>query len=383
MKEMDEYITKDGKNLRLGYTTGSCAAAASKAAALMLLTGGRKESISIITPSGKELILQVKEIQRGQGSVSCAIEKDGGDDPDITTGTLIFSEVKFNDSGHIEIQGGQGVGRITKPGLDQPVGEAAINSVPRKMIIENIEEVCSLAGYEGGLSVTISVPDGEELAKKTFNPKLGIMGGISIIGTTGIVEPMSEQALIDTFNIELKQKKAEGMDYALITPGNYGIDFIREGLNIDPGKAVRISNYLGEGVDACKRIGFKGFLLVGHIGKLVKLGGNIWNTHSKYGDHRMEILRDCSLAVGMDKSKADKLMDCATTDDALAVLKGEGFREKVLEELAKRIEENVSRRINNTGAAESEFKFGVIVFSRVEGLLLKTGGVDELLKEIK
>ena len=207
---------RDGKKLRLGYTTGSCAAAAAKAAAWMLLRGGKKETIRLLTPKGIELTLAVEDIHSSPDCVRCAIRKDSGDDPDITRDTLIYAEVRKTEDAGIVIDGGQGVGRVIKPGLDQPVGAAAINSVPRRMIRENVEEVCGLLGYTGGLRVVISVPEGEALAKKTFNPRLGIEGGISILGTTGIVEPMSEQALVDTIHVELRQRRESGADYVLL-----------------------------------------------------------------------------------------------------------------------------------------------------------------------
>ncbi|MBR0105071.1 MAG: cobalt-precorrin-5B (C(1))-methyltransferase [Firmicutes bacterium] len=206
--------------MKLGYTTGSCAAAAAKAACWMLLSGQRKEKIKLQTPKGIELDLNVSNITVNETSVSCSIQKDSGDDPDITKGAHIFAEVGFSDEEGIEILGGKGIGTVTKRGLDQPVGSAAINSVPRRMIRENVEEICCIMDYRGGLKVTISAPDGEELAKKTFNPRLGIVGGISILGTTGIVEPMSEQALIDTIRIELNQKRKYCAKYALLSPGN-------------------------------------------------------------------------------------------------------------------------------------------------------------------
>lgn len=215
---MKEFIIRDGKKLRLGYTTGSCAAAAAKAAAWMLLSGSKKESIRLLTPKGMELALAVEDIYLSPDCVRCAIRKDSGDDPDITRDTLIYAEVRKTETVGIVIDGGQGVGRVTKPGLDQPVGAAAINSVPRRMIQETVEEVCGLLGYTGGLYVVISAPDGETLAKKTFNPRLGIEGGISILGTTGIVEPMSEQALVDTIHVELRQRRAGGADYVLLGP---------------------------------------------------------------------------------------------------------------------------------------------------------------------
>ena len=373
---MEEYIVKDGKKLRLGYTTGSCAAAAAKAATYMLLTGALKERISLATPQGKILDLDVLEIETRKDSVSCAIKKDGGDDPDVTSGSLIFAEVKYVETPGITIIGGRGVGRVTKPGLDQPVGEAAINSVPRKMIRESVEEIKELSDYEGGLTVTISVPGGEELAKKTFNPKLGIEGGISIIGTTGIVEPMSEQALIETIKIELRQKRMEGDEYVLLVPGNYGVDFVRDELALDVERIIRTSNFIGDSIDTARELGFKGILLVGHIGKLVKLAGGVWNTHSKYGDARMEILSSFAKDCGAPNDVIESVMECVTTDEALRVLDEEGYKEAVLAEWAKTVE---AKAIEKAGETE----IGIITFSRATGLLAKTSKADELLKILR
>lgn len=374
---MDDYIVKDGKSLRLGYTTGSCAAAAAKAATYMLLTGAIKERVSIITPGGKELNLDVLQTDVRKNSVSCAIMKDGGDDPDVTTGSLVFAEVKYSDEPGVRIDGGRGVGRVTKPGLDQPVGEAAINSVPRKMIRENVEEMMELSDYEGGLSVIISVPGGEELAKKTFNPKLGIEGGISIIGTTGIVEPMSEQALIATIEIELRQKKAEGAEYALLTPGNYGVDFIKEELKLDTSKIVRISNYIGDSIAFCREQGYKGVLLVGHIGKLVKLAADVWNTHSKYGDARMETLSSFAVRCGASENVTGEIMEAATTDEALKILEREGLKDAVLKAWADKVEMLAEQR------AGENMETGIITFSRVTGFLAETSKASELLEILR
>ncbi|MCR4696527.1 MAG: cobalt-precorrin-5B (C(1))-methyltransferase CbiD, partial [Lachnospiraceae bacterium] len=187
--------------MRNGFTTGSCAAAASKAAMYMLITGKDKKSISIDTPKGIAYTTDILDIQRTEDSVTCAVKKDSGDDPDITNGMLVYSTVSFigkEKKSRVSIDGGEGVGRVTKPGLDQTVGEAAINSVPRQMIEKEVKEVCDLFDIEEDVKVIISVPGGKEIALKTFNPKLGIEGGISIIGTSGIVEPMSTKALLDT-----------------------------------------------------------------------------------------------------------------------------------------------------------------------------------------
>ena len=374
---MEQYIEKDGKRLRLGYTTGSCAAAAAKAAAWMLLTGKPKEKISIQTPKGIPLILEVKEISIEGSRVSCAIEKDSGDDPDVTKGMLIFASVSYVEKLGISIDGGQGIGRVTKPGLDQPVGAAAINSVPRRMIRENVEEVCRLADYSGGISVVISAPGGEEIAQKTFNPRLGIVGGISILGTTGIVEPMSDKALVDTIRAELNQRKALGAEYVLLTPGNYGYDFIRDSLHIDPEKAVMTSNFIGDALDICKGLGFKGVLLVGHIGKLVKLAGGMFNTHSQYGDCRMEIWTAQAALCGIHAKRAAEIMNAAVCDDALRVLSGENILKEIMERLAQRIGYYLRIR------AGSDMETGTAFFSKVYGLLGKTENTDDLIDKIR
>lgn len=379
---MKEYVTVDGKELRLGYTTGSCAAAASKAAAIMLLTGKEVQLIRLLTPKGLELELEVEDIKTEKDAVSCAIRKDSGDDPDVTHGALVYSRVSFTDEPGIHIDGGIGVGRVTKPGLDQPVGNAAINSTPRRMIRENLEEVMEMTSYEGGLEVMISIPKGVELAKKTFNPRLGIEGGISVIGTTGIVEPMSEKALTDTIMVELRQKRELGYEYALLTPGNYGSDFIRDGLGLDPEWAVQTSNFIGDSIDMCVKLGFKGALLIGHIGKLVKIAGNMMNTHSKYGDCRMEILGSAAAAFGVKPETAEYILGCAACDEAVRVLREEGIDRDTLDLVSSRIEHNLDSRAFKACEEGQEFETGAIMFSKEYGLLGETGKAQELLGRI-
>ena len=372
---MEEYIVKDGKKLRLGYTTGSCAAAAAKAAAFMLLTGRRKDTIDLLTPKGIRLHLTVEEIKITSSEVSCAIRKDSGDDPDATRGTLVFACVRKTDAPGVLIDGGAGVGRVTKRGLDQPVGAAAINSVPRRMIEENVREVCVLCGYDGGVSVVISVPEGEALAKKTFNPRLGIVGGISILGTTGIVEPMSEQALVDTIRVELRQRRELGAEYVLLTPGNYGADFIRDSIGIDPRTAVLTSNFIGDALELSRELGFHGALLIGHIGKLVKLAGGMWNTHSKFGDCRMELLAAHAASLGLRSEKVSELLSCVMCDDALRILLEEQLYDAVLARLAGRIEFHLQLKCG-------EMEVGAIVFSKEYGRLCQTSCAQALLQKI-
>ena len=373
---MESYIEKDGKKLRYGYTTGSCAAAAAKAAAWMLLTGQRKKTISLITPKGVPLTLAVEDISMEPNRVSCAIRKDSGDDPDVTNGTLVYAEVTAKEAPGIAIDGGFGVGRVTKKGLDQRVGSAAINSVPRQMIRENLEEILAITDQNCGLSVVISVPEGERLAKQTFNPRLGIVGGISILGTTGIVEPMSEKALVDTIRVELNQRKVGGDEYVLLTPGNYGCDFIRAGLALNAEQAVQSSNFIGETLDICRELGFRGALLVGHIGKLVKLGGGMMNTHSKYGDCRMEILAAHAGVAGLAPEKIGELLQCVACDDALRIIRDAGCFEKTMTGLTERILFHLRHR------AGEDMEVGTILFSKEYGLLAQSENAMELIEKI-
>ncbi len=379
---MEQYIYKNHKKLRYGYTTGSCAAAAAKAAAYMLLTGKETAYVDLMTPKQIPLHLEVLDVIRKQGAVSCAVRKDSGDDPDVTNGVLIYAEVSYmegaaDDNSRIRIDGGGGVGRITKPGLEQPVGTAAINRVPRQMIRENVLEVCTQFGYTGALQVVISIPEGVALAEKTFNPRLGIAGGISVLGTSGIVEPMSEQALIDTIRVEIRQKLAGGTEYLLIVPGNYGIDFLEEyghGLCLED--AVKCSNFVGEALDAAVEFGAKGALLVGHIGKFVKLSGGIMNTHSHNADARMELLTVHAALLGAPVLLLSRIMESVTTDDALRHLKEAGLMEPVMERLMERMEFYVNHRTQN------RLELGVLTFSKVYGILGQTEKVPELAEKI-
>ena len=286
---MNHDIYRGTKKLRCGYTTGSCAAGAAKAAAKMLLTGEQITQISLMTPAGIPLTLDILEPQRTADAVSCAVRKDSGDDPDITNGILIYAAVSKCESG-ITITGGEGVGTVTKPGLDQPVGAAAINSTPRRMIADALSEAAAEYSYPGGFHVTISAPEGALLAQKTFNPRMGIQGGISIIGTSGIVEPMSNAALIETIRTEANMRRAAGQENLLLTVGNYSDTFLQSFRPEFAGRAVMCSNFIGDALDIGVTLGFRRILLIGHIGKLVKLGSGIMNTHSSYADGRMETL---------------------------------------------------------------------------------------------
>ena len=375
--------------MRYGFTTGSCAAAASKAAAYMLLTGKIKNQITIETPKGIPYTAQIKDIKRSETEVSCAVEKDGGDDPDVTTGALIYSTVRFRtvSTGHevknggagekvlsdnnvesvdIRIDGGIGVGRVTKPGLDQPVGNAAINHVPREMIIKEVTEVCELLDYKGGLDIEISVPAGAELTEKTFNPRLGIVGGISILGTSGVVEPMSNQAILDTIKVELNQRKAQGFDYVAVAPGNYGLDFMKSKYGYDLDRSVKCSNFIGQTIDMAADMGFKKMLLTGHIGKLIKVAGGIMNTHSREADCRIELLTAFSVKCKVPMEYVMRLLECLTTEEALSVLKESGKLYEVMDLAMERICFYLDKR------ARGRLQIECIMYSNEFGELAKS-----------
>ena len=325
--------------MRYGFTTGSCAAAAAKAAAYMLLTGKQKSEITIETPKGIPYTAKLLDISRKEREVSCAVQKDGGDDPDITTGAYIYAKVFFGESveQRIEIDGGIGVGRVTKPGLDQPVGNAAINHVPREMIEKEVLQVCQLADYKGSLRVEISVPDGERLAQQTFNPRLGIVGGISILGTSGIVEPMSNQAILDTIRVELNQRRAQGFTYVAVSPGNYGLDYMKKTYGYDLDRSVKCSNFIGDTIDMAVELGFQKMLLTGHIGKLIKVAGGIMNTHSKEADCRMELLAAFCVKERVEIEKIQQILDCVTTEEAVHIMEDSGKLQAVMETIVERI----------------------------------------------
>lgn len=323
--------------MRYGFTTGSCAAAAAKASAYMLLTGRRKTEITIQTPKGISFPAKLIDIQMEERAVRCAVVKDGGDDPDITTGSHIYAEVSFSAQKGIQIDGGAGVGRVTKPGLDQPVGNAAINHIPRQMIEKEVAEICRITDYQGGLSVVISVPEGEALAVQTFNPRLGIVGGISILGTSGIVEPMSTQALLDTIRVELNQRYAQGYDYVAVAPGNYGLDFMKKTYGYDLDRSVKCSNFIGDTIDMAAEIGFQKMILTGHIGKLIKVAGGIMNTHSREGDCRLELLAAFAIKAHTDVDVVRQIMECVTTEEAVRILRNCRKEKEVMDYAMERI----------------------------------------------
>ena len=377
----DYYVVRNQKKLRFGYTTGSCAAGAARGAAELLLGEDEIEEAELMTPKGILLHLELLDMKRDENAASCAVRKDAGDDPDTTNGILVYAKIeKFQIRSDMEdriiIDGGTGVGRVTKPGLSQKIGEAAINPVPRAMILQAVEEIADRYHYEGGLKVTISVPEGEKIARKTFNPRLGIVGGISILGTSGIVEPMSEKALIDSIRVEMSQHAAMGEQYMLVTPGNYGADYLREHMALPFEKNIKCSNYVGETIDMAVDMGVKGILFISHIGKFVKVAAGIMNTHSHSADARMEVLCANAIRAGGDLACARSILQCNTTDEALRVLDENHILRETMKEITDRIQFYLDHR------SYQQILLGAVIFSNEYGYLGQTEHAAELINKI-
>lgn len=358
------------KELKNGYTTGSAATAASKAALIMLITGKAVDEVSIITPSLNEYKPKVygQEISNNKSYASCYVIKESGDDPDITAGIKIYSKVSYSDIPGVTITGGAGIGKVTRPGLDQAVGEYAINSVPRQMIKDTLSMVLDSFDIESGVTVEISAPEGAEIAKKTFNPHMGIEGGISIIGTSGIVKPMSTEALIDTIKLDIKMQYSEGKDTCVIVPGNYGVTFLENNYGISEKDIVLCSNFVGDSIKFAADEGFKKILFCSHIGKMIKVSGGVLNTHSKYGDRRMEFMCNAYKEAfeNSDTEIEKRILECVSTTAALDVLS----EINAVNDVAKVIVKNSLYYLNM--ACDNKAEIGCILYENNYGELYKS-----------
>ena len=365
-----------GQALRRGWTTGTCAAAAAEAAALLLLTGRAPVELRLETPGGLTFTLPVEQPHLDGDAAVCTVRKDAGDDPDITNGVGISATVCRAEPG-VAIDGGAGVGRVTRPGLAMPVGAAAINPGPRAQITAALGRAARACGYTGGFSVIISAENGEELARQTYNEHLGVVGGLSILGTSGIVEPMSEKALVDTILLELDSLYAGGQRTAFLCPGNYGADFARDTLGLDLEKAVKCSNFIGEALDHAVFRGFQDILLVGHAGKLVKLAAGVMNTHSSVADGRQEIFTAHAALCGAGRDTLEGLMQSISVDACIELLDRENLREPVLARIESEIEKRLALRLRGRGHVE------FILFTAKYGILAQSPGAMALCERLR
>lgn len=336
---------KDSHEWQMGYTTGSCAAGAAKAACQRLNDEQVKPTIEIPLPGGERLNLPLKWAEKESCWGKAGIIKDAGDDPDVTHGIEIQAKVRIlADRGEILIRGGKGVGIVTKKGLQVPVGESAINPVPQKMIRKAVREIFPVQAIE----VIIEVPEGEDIAPKTLNPRLGIQGGISILGTTGIVRPMSEEAFKNSILPELDQAMAYGHRTIILTPGHYGFKTAAEELKIPAEAIIQMSNFVGFILEEAAYRKFDKVILLGHIGKLIKVAGGIFHTHSHVADARMEILVAHAALHGVALEKLRSISEFPTTEGAAAELISWGHQDLIHEIAAlasRRAMEHVQGRL--------------------------------------
>jgi cobalt-precorrin-5B (C1)-methyltransferase len=363
-----------GKAYRTGYTTGSCATAAAKVAALMILRQQIIDQVSIVTPSGVTLNLNVElPLIEGANQAQAAIRKDGGDDVDATHGMLIFARVRLNDSGEIVLQGGEGVGTVTRNGIGLPLGAAAINRTPRQTIEAAVREVI---GPQRGALVEIFAPEGEERAKKTYNARLGILGGISILGTTGIVTPMSEESWKRSLALELEMKRAAGMDRVILVPGNHGERFVREQLQLDGEFVVTMSNFVGYMIQEAVRLGFRHLLLVGHPGKLIKIAAGVFHTHSHIADARMETLVAHLALLGAPLPLLREVAQCTTTEAAQQLIDEAGWQQ-IYPYLAQRICQRVQEMLRYS---EQQPSCDALLFSFNQQILGSNRPLQQLIE---
>ena len=372
MRRLNEFIPAGDRLLRCGYTTGTCAAAATRAAAELLLAGVAPDAVAINTPADVQAVVEVEEAERTSDWACCAVRKDAGDDADVTDGILVYARVRRSRQDGVTIRGGVGVGVVTKPGLDQPPGSAAINTVPRAMIDREATNAAQAHGYSGGLDVEILIPTGEELAQRTFNPRLGIEGGISVLGTTGIVRPMSEDALVESIRLELRVLRAQGKTSALVVPGNYGMAFAHDALGLNTTNAITCSNYFGQTLDEAARLGFASLLFVGHIGKMAKVAGGAMNTHSRVADGRAEVIAAHAALAGASAHTVQSIMEAPTTDRMVDLLAHDDVLEPAMVTLTRRLGARLRQRAHNV-------RVEAVVFCQTHGLLGATDGADELM----
>ncbi len=345
--------------MRRGYSTGSCAAAAAKAAAKMLFNGQPLKQVQISTPAGVDLTVDLLNVKVEADRAECAVRKDAGDDPDITNGMDVYARAVPGNYPGVQIKGGPGVGLVTKPGLQVDVGRPAINPVPEKMILE---EVASVLPGGRGVEIEIFIPDGERLARKTLNSRLGIEGGLSILGTSGLVEPMSEKSYEDTLALELKAVKLEHSGPVVLVTGNYGRTLALEHFNLPAAAVVKIGNLVGFSLDRCRELQMEKVLIIGHIGKLIKVVAGIFNTHSRVADARFEIFAAQAALLGAEQSVIYQLREAVTTEDMADVLGGLGG-EGYFDQLAAQVSVRASAYLYD------EIKVGTVLFNFRRGLL--------------
>ncbi|MBF1261574.1 MAG: cobalamin biosynthesis protein CbiD [Lachnoanaerobaculum sp.] len=331
---IDEFNIKNGHTQRYGFTTGTTATAAAIGAAYMYLND-KRDMVDVELPAGITLTIPLEFVNKEKNLFTCGVKKNAGDDPDVTDGTLISTKLEFikKENGlEFNFFAGEGVGVFTKDGLALPKGEAAINPVPRQMMIDNLSVILKEHGFSGIVNITVTVENGADIAKKTFNERLGIIGGISILGTSGLVLPMSKTALLQTIEADIKFRLKNSKERRVyLAPGNIGAKFLENNFNINSTTVAIISNFIGESIDYAISNDAKEIVLCGDLGKLIKLSGGIMNTHSNDSDSRLELLASSILKLCIKESIQlpiqiiSNLFEQKTTTGAVNIIKENNF----------------------------------------------------------
>ncbi|HRX70055.1 MAG: cobalt-precorrin-5B (C(1))-methyltransferase [Gammaproteobacteria bacterium] len=311
--------------LRYGYTTGACATAASLAAACRLLTGIDLDQIEITLPRGQRAQFSLEYCRLTPQSAEAAVIKDAGDDPDITHGALISAQVTLHEQAGVKFYAGPGVGTVTLPGLPIPVGEPAINPTPRRMITDHLTCLAAEQGYHGGFAVTIGVEHGEELARKTLNPRLGVVGGLSILGTTGIVRPFSCSAYIASIQQAIEVARANGLTHIAACTGATSEQTIRQYYGLPDIALIEMGDFAGAVLKHLRRTPISRLSLVGGFGKISKLAAGHLDLHSYHSSIDLSLLAVEAAALGADSRLQEAIRTANTSQRALTLAHSAGL----------------------------------------------------------
>ncbi len=371
----DNFVYYNGRKLRKGFTTGTTATAATVAAIRTLLNQEPQDTVTVHAANGKVAIFGVEQTNFDKSKASCAIKKDGGDDQDATDGALIFATVELRTDNEIHLDGGEGVGRVTKAGLANRPGMPAINPTPRRVIKEAARKEL---GANRGADIIISVPEGKRIAKLTYNPKLGIVGGISILGTSGVVTPMSESSWKHSISIEMNIHRKRGDQALVLVPGNYGEDFAKDELGISEAKIVQMSNFVGYVLHEVQRLKFNKILIVGDLGKMIKVSAGIFSTHSKDADARAEVMvANLALMGGVPTEFLRQIYGCLTTISMIKLINEAGYQgvyQIIVDKIKQRAEKLLAHR-------EPHVTVDAVIFSRESGFLAASKPIEEIKGE--
>lgn len=355
--------------MRSGFTTGSCAAAAVKAALLVACGQVAPKHVQVTSPQGQSITVPIeKVVALDDNRFHAVVLKDAGDDPDITNGIEICATIEVLSSSDFILEAGNGVGTVTKPGLSIPVGQPAINPGPQTMIRQAVRDVLP---PEQGIRITLSIPEGERLAQRTLNPTLGILGGLSIIGTTGIVHPMSEEAFKNSLTPQLGLVRAAGYDTVVLAPGKIGQTIAIEQYGLPAAAVIQTSNFIGHLLEQAVVYDMRRVLLFGHLGKLVKVAAGIFHTHNRMADARLETLAAYLAAHGAKQDTVCAILNCTTTEAALPIIAAAGY-DHIYDYLAKRASLRAERYVFQ------DLAVGTAIVT-LQGQLL---GIDHTGKEI-